>query len=117
MVYVSSRAKHIIKRYYSACGLEDLILKLINELPTYLYMKLGKDVDFWEKEMDNPRSKIHSLNLLDGAIEFATKTAENLSEKHNKSICEYLADSIERNWPGNYLAGYIRKMLWQYYKL
>jgi len=45
-----------------------------------------------------------------GAIKYAVKLAENLSEKTGAGLCEYLGDSIERNWIGNWLAGYIKGM-------
>jgi hypothetical protein len=111
-VYVSSWAKELIKRYYGACGLEDSILQTIEDLPAYICLKLGKNEEFWRGELDDPRSKIHVLNLLDGAIEYAVKKAQDLSEKTRVRLCEYLRDSIERNWIGNWLVGYIKSMLY-----
>ena len=55
-------------------------------------------------------SWIHRYNLMVGAIKYAVKLAENLSEKTGAGLCEYLGDSIERNWIGNWLAGYIKGM-------
>jgi hypothetical protein len=111
VVYISGWAKELIKRHYGACGLESSILELIEGLPAHLCLKLGKNEGFWRKELDNSMSKIHALNLLDGAIEYATNKAGKLSEKTGKSVCKYLSDSIEHNWIGNWLTGYIKAML------
>lgn len=117
MVYISGRAKEFIKRNYDACGLENAILQVIEDLPAYLYLKLGKNEEFWRKELDDPKSKIHVLHLLDGAIEYAINKAEDLSNKMGVRFCEYLRNSIERNWIGNWLAGFIKGMLSTYYGL
>jgi hypothetical protein len=34
-------------------------------------LELGKSEEFWRRELEDPASKIHSLNLLQGAIERA----------------------------------------------
>lgn len=117
MVYISGWAKELIKRHYGACGLENSVLQLIEELPEYLSLKLGKNEEFWRKELDNSLSKIHALNLLDGAIEYAINKAADLSKKTGIRFCEYLRNSIERNWIGNWLGGYIKGMLSTYYNL
>jgi hypothetical protein len=117
LVYISNRAKEIIKQHYGACGLENSILQLIEELPEYLSLKLGKNEEFWQKELDNSMSKIHTLNLLDGSIEYAVNRAKDLSKKKGVRLCGYLRNSIERSWIGNWLAGYIRSMLSTYYNL
>jgi len=106
-----------MKRYYGICGLENLILQLIEELPEQLSLKLDKNEEFWRKELDNPMSKIHTLNLLDGSIEYAVHMAESLSKKTGVELCEYLRKSIEHNWIGNWLAGWIKKMSWEHYNL
>ena len=110
MVYISNRAKRFIERYYTPCGLETQFLQMIEDLPAYLSSELGRDTEYWQKELDDPGSKIHRMNLMVGAIEYAVKLAENLSEKHAAGLCEYLGDSIEKNWIGNWLAGYIKGM-------
>ncbi|MEM2145691.1 MAG: hypothetical protein QW279_10040 [Candidatus Jordarchaeaceae archaeon] len=46
MVYISGWAKELIKRHYGACGLENSVLQLIEELPEYLSLKLGKNEEF-----------------------------------------------------------------------
>jgi len=118
LVYISNWGKELIERYYASCGIDKLLFQLMDDLPSHLSLKLSKkDVKFWQKELDDPMSKIHKLNLLDGAIGYAVKHAENLSEKHGAGLCEYLGDSIERNWIGNWLAGYIKNMLYEYYGL
>jgi len=86
LVYISNWAREVIKLNYGACGLEDLILQLIEELPKYLSLKLGKNEEFWRKELDNIISKIHTLNLLDGAIEYAVHLAESLSKKKKSGV-------------------------------
>jgi len=117
LVYISNWAKELIKQHYGACGLENSILQLIEELPEYLSLKLGKNEEFWQKELDNSMSKIHTLNLLDGSMEYAVNRAEDLSKKKGVRLCEYLRNSIERNWIGNWLAGCIKSMLSTYYNL
>ena len=117
LVYISNWGKELIERYYASCGIDKLLFQLIDDLPSHLSSELGKDAEFWQKELDDPVSKIHRLSLLDGAIEYAVKLAENLSEKTGAGLCEYLGDSIERNWIGNWLAGYIKNMLHEYYGL
>ena len=117
MVYISNWGKELIERYYASCGIDKLLFQLIDDLPSHLSSELGKDAEFWQKELDDPVSKIHRMNLLDGAIGYAAKRAENLSEKTGAGLCEYLWDSIERNWIGNWLAGYIRGLLAGYYGL
>jgi hypothetical protein len=117
LVYISDWTKKLIKREYGACELEDAVLQLIEDLPTFLCLKLGKNEEFWRKELDDPKSKIHDLNLLDGAIEYAINKAQDLSKKTGVKLCAYLKDSIERNWIRNWLAGFIKKMLSAYYNL
>jgi hypothetical protein len=117
LVYISNWGKKLIERYYASCGIDKLLFQLIDDLPSHLSSELGKDAEFWQKELDDPVSKIHRLSLLDGAIEYAVKLAENLSEKTGAGLCEYLGDSIERNWIGNWLAGYICGLLAGYYGL
>ena len=118
MVYISDWGKELIEKYYASCRIERQLLQAIEDLPSYLSLKLSKkDVKFWQKELDDPMSKIHRMNLLDGAIGYAVKHAENISEKTGAGLCEYLGNSIERNWIGNWLAGYIRGLLAGYYGL
>lgn len=117
MTYISGWARDLIRRYYGDCGLENSILQLIEDLPAYLRLKLGKSEDFWRKELDNPTSKIHVLNLLDGSIEYAVKRAESLSKKSGVELCEYLRMSIEHNWIGSWISGYIKGILSTYFNL
>jgi hypothetical protein len=117
LVFISDLAWELIKRYYGECGLEKSIIRLIEGLPEYLSLKLGKNYEFWWRELEDPASKIHSLNLLDGSIKYAVNRAKSLSEKTGVELCEYLRISIERNWIRNFLAGYIGGMLSTYYKL
>jgi hypothetical protein len=117
LVFISGWAWELIKRYYGACGLEKSIIRLIEGLPEYLSLKLGKNYEFWRRELEDPMSKIHTLNLLNGSIEFAVNMAKSLSEKTGVELCKYLRASIERNWIGNWLAGFIKGMLSTYYKL
>ncbi len=117
LVYVSNWAKALIEKYYGACGLKDSIFRLIEVLPDRLNLKLGKSRDFWLRELDDPASKIHALNLLDGAIEHSINVAKHLSEKTGVEFCKHLRDSIERDWIGSWLTGYIRSMLSTYYNL
>lgn len=103
-------ARRLVEQYYRACGLEDSVFQLIENMPPYLcsnLSELGKNEEFWRRELDNPKSRIHYLKLLDGAIKYAIKRAEGLSKKTGERFCEYLRDSIERNCIGNWLTGYI----------
>jgi len=111
LVYISNRAKRFIERYYTPCGLETQFLQMIEDLPAYLSSKFGRDAEFWQKELEDPGSWIHRLNLLDDAIEYAVNQAQNLSEKTGAGLCEYLGDSIERKWIGKWLAGYITNII------
>jgi len=117
MVYISSYDRHIISKHYGKCGLENSILELIEDLPSFLSSQLGKSEEFWRQELNNPASQLHSLNLLSGAIEFAINKAKSLSEKTGQPLCEYLEKSIENNWIGKWLTGYIKEMLREHYKL
>jgi len=110
LVYISNRAKRFIERYYTPCGLETQFLQMIEDLPAYLSSEVCRDAEYWQKELDDPGSWIHRSNIMVGAIEYAVKLAENLSEKTGVGLCEYLGDSIEKNWIGNWLAGYIKGM-------
>ncbi|MFP3138250.1 MAG: hypothetical protein RXS42_08570 [Nitrososphaeria archaeon] len=110
LVYISNRAKRFIERYYTPCGLETQFLQMIEDLPAYLSSELGMDAKYWQKELDDPGSWIHRYNIMVGAIEYAVNQAQNLSEKTEAELCEYLWDSIERNWIGKWLAGYIKGM-------
>mgnify|MGYP000082396837 CR=1 FL=1 len=108
MVYITGWVKTLIERYYGQCNLEKEAIQLIESLPTYLHKKLGKSKEFWIKELSNSKSKIHQLNLLEGSVERAIKLSEYFSEKTVKDICEYLKRSLENNWIGRYIAGYIK---------
>ena len=117
MVYISDWAKHVIETYYRPCGLDGKLLQYLEELPKYLNMELGKGEGFWRDELDNKASKIHRMTLIEGALEWAVKTARNSSEKTQSKICYYLEISIEKDWILNWLAGYTKGLLHEYYKI
>jgi hypothetical protein len=116
-VYVPAWARELIRRHYGACGLEGSVLQLIEGLPVRMRLELGKSEEFWRRELEDPASKIHSLNLLQGAIERAVNSARGLSERTGLGICKYLRDSIERDWIGGWMVSYVRAMLKEYYGL
>ena len=116
-VYISSEAKALIKRYFKPCNLDEEVLNWINQLPEIFARKLGKSEDFWRKELRNPLSKFHKLNLLEGTLRFAGNKAKHWAEKMNKPFCEYLRKGFYSGSMENYLVEFIRSMLKNYYKL
>jgi hypothetical protein len=108
--------KKLIEEHYGACDLEEEALKLIERLPKRMSLKLGKSEEFWRKELEDPTSKINELDLLWGAIMYAVNKAKADSQRTGRDVCEYLELSIEEDWIGNYLIGYVKAMLSEYYK-
>jgi hypothetical protein len=79
-------------------------------------LELGKSEEFWRKKLEDPTSKINELDLLYGAIMYAVNKAKADSQRNGRDVCEYLELSIKRDWIGNYLIGYVKAMLSEYYK-
>jgi hypothetical protein len=109
-------AKRLIEKHYGACGLGEEALKLVERLLARMSLELGKSEEFWREELENPTSKINKLDLLYGAIMYAVNKAKASSQRSERDVCEYLKLSIEEGWIGNYLIGYEKAMLSEYYK-
>jgi len=81
-----------------------------------LSLELGKSEEFWRKKLEDPTSKINELDLLYGAIMYAVNKAKADSQRNGRDVCEYLELPIGEDWIGNYLIGYVKAMLSEYYK-
>jgi hypothetical protein len=106
-----------IRKHYGPCWLDANLIQYLEELPRQLHLRLGKEEEFWREELDNPQSKIHALDLINGGIRYAVEVARHNSEETHTNICHYLRESIEKDWILNWLAQYIRGMLHEYYNL
>jgi hypothetical protein len=117
LAYLHETTLDYIRMHYGPCGLDARLIQYLEELPRHLHLRLGKSEDFWRGELDNPLSKLHTLDLINGGIRYAVKLARHNSERTGTDICHYLRESIERVWLLNWLTQYIRSMLSQHYNL
>ncbi len=108
MVYLTGWATYLIEKYYRPCGIDGKLHQYLEEFPKYLSRRLGMDENFWKEILNDPHSKIHELNLIEGALEYAVEKARYLSESQHTNICTYFKMSIENDWLVNWIAGYIR---------
>jgi len=116
LINIPTWAKRLIEEHYGTCGLREEALKLVERLPVRMSLELGKSEEFWRKELEDPTSKINKLDLLWGAIMYAVNKAKADSQRTGRDVCEYLELSIKEDWIGNYLIGYVKAMLSEYYK-
>jgi hypothetical protein len=65
-MYDSTR--EYIRQYYGPCGLAASLIQYLEELPRQHHLRLGKGEWFWRGELDNPLSKLHKLDLINGGI-------------------------------------------------
>jgi hypothetical protein len=117
LVYLHETTLDYIRKHYGPCGLDARLIQYLEELHRQLHLRLGKSEDFWREELDNPMSKLHRLDLINGGISYAVELARHNSERTGTGICHYLRESIERDWILNWLTQYIRNMLSQHYDL
>ena len=110
-VWLSERAKNLVKEAFGKYGLEAKVLTSLEYLPQALSTKIGYSPKLWEEELTSPDSKIHKLNLVDGAIEYAINLAESLSKRHKRPLEHYLEMATQKDWIENYITGYIEQML------
>jgi hypothetical protein len=54
--------------HYGPCGLDARLIQYLEELPRQFHLRLGKSEGFWREELDNPLSKLHRLDLINGGI-------------------------------------------------
>jgi hypothetical protein len=47
---------------------------------------------------------------------YAVNKAKASSQRSERDVCEYLELSIKEDWTGNYLIGYVKALLSEYYK-
>jgi hypothetical protein len=106
-----------IRKNYGPCGLDARLIQYLEGLPRQLHLRLGKSEGFWREELDNPLSRLHKLDLINGGISYAVELARHNSERTGTDICHYLSESIEKDWILNWLTQYIRSMLSQHYNL
>jgi hypothetical protein len=117
LVYLHESTREYIRKHYGPCGLDAELIRYLEDLPRQLSLRLGRGEEFWREELENPQSKIHALDLINGSISYAVGIARHNSEKTNTGICHYLRESIERDWILNWLAQFIGSMLREYYNL
>lgn len=108
--YIPEGVRMLIREYYGRCGLESRVYRLLEELPKRLARDVGRSEDDWRRELSDPRSQLHTLNLIRGAVEWAVEMAKSRSERTSRELCWYLETSIERDWIGSWLAGYVKSM-------
>ena len=117
LVYLHETTLDYIRKHYGPCGLDARLIQYLEELPRHLHLRLGKSEDFWREELDNPLSRLHKLDLINGGISYAVELARQNSERTGTDICHYLRESIEKDWILNWLTQYIRGLLSQHYNL
>jgi hypothetical protein len=117
LVYLHETKLNYIRMHYSPCGLDAKLIQYLEELPKQLHLRLGREEGFWREELDNPLSRLHKLDLINGGISYAVELARHNSERTGTDICHYLRESIEKDWILNWLTQYIRSMLSQHYNL
>ena len=117
LVYLHETTLEYIRKPYGPCGLDARFIQYLEELPTQLHLRLGREEGFWREELDNHMSKLHRLDLINGGISYAVELARHNSERTGTGICHYLRESIERDWILNWLTQYIRGLLSQHYNL
>jgi hypothetical protein len=117
LVYLHETTLEYIRKHYGPCGLDARLIQYLEELPTQLHLRLGREEGFWREELDNPLSRLHKLDLINGGISYAVELARHNSESTGTDICHYLRESIEKDWILNWLTQYIRSMLSQHYNL
>jgi hypothetical protein len=117
LVYLHETTLEYIRKHYGPCGLDARLIQYLEELPTQLHLRLGREEGFWREELDNPLSRLHKLDLINGGISYAVELARHNSERTGTDICHYLRESIEKYWILNWLTQYIRGLLSQHYNL
>jgi hypothetical protein len=117
LVYLHETTLEYIRKHYGPCGLDARLIQYLEELPTQLHLRLGREEGFWREELDNPLSRLHKLDLINGGISYAVELARHNSERTGTDICHYLRESIEKDWILNWLTQYIRGLLSQHYNL
>jgi hypothetical protein len=117
LVYLHETTLEYIRKHYGPCGLDARLIQYLEELPRQLHLRLGREEGFWREELDNPLSRLHKLDLINGGISYAVELARHNSERTGTDICHYLRESIEKDWILNWLTQYIRSMLSQHYNL
>ncbi|MCL4436332.1 MAG: hypothetical protein M1503_03080 [Thaumarchaeota archaeon] len=110
-IWLSERAKNLVKEFFGKYGLDAKVIISLEYLPQTLSTKMGYSPNLWEEELTSPDSKIHKLNLVDGGIEYAINMAESLSKRHKQPLEHYLEMATQKDWIENYIAGYIEEML------
>jgi hypothetical protein len=117
LVYLHETTLNYIRMHYSPCGLDAKLIQYLKELPKQLHLRLGREEGFWREELDNPLSRLHKLDLINGGISYAVELGRHNSERTGTDICHYLHESIEKYWILNWLTQYIRGLLSQHYNL
>jgi hypothetical protein len=117
LVYLHETTLEYIRKHYGPCGLDARLIQYLEELPAQLHLRLGREEGFWREELDNPLSRLHKLDLINGGISYAVELARHNSERTGTDICHYLRESIEKDWILNWLTQYIRGLLSQHYNL
>jgi hypothetical protein len=117
LVYLHETTLDYIRMHYGPCGLDAKLIQYLEELPKQLHLRLGREEGFWREELDNPLSRLHKLDLINGGISYAVELARHNSERTGTDICHYLRESIEKDWILNWLTQYIRGLLSQHYNL
>jgi len=111
LVYPHETTLGVIREHYGPCGLDSRLIQYLEELPKQLSLRLGRE------EWDDPMSKRHKLDLINGGVSYAVELARHNSERIGTDICHYLRESIAKDWILNWLTQYIRSMLSQHYNL
>ncbi|MGC8970423.1 MAG: hypothetical protein ACP5LG_07745 [Conexivisphaera sp.] len=102
---------------YERCGLTTRAIEALNDLPNCLSTQVGKSIEFWCQEIDDAHSKLYEMGLLQGALDYLEGMAEARSARSNDDVCSILRGLLMKDAICNWISGYVRSLLSQYYGL
>lgn len=109
--WMDDYALYLVEKYFGRCGLVEDACKELRNLPRGLMARLGRNEAFWRQYLSREDAAPRRLNLIWGAVEKVGEQALANEKRHGKSLCYYLMKALEEEQMTEWIAGFLRGMV------